>query len=166
VPRIEPLSHPGGKAEDLLNQVQTTMGFVPTLMRMLAHSPAAFTGYLALREALALGLLPAQLREQIGIAVAATNNCAVCLASHTRYGREVGLPNSEIEAAHRLTSADPASAAALGFTRILIEARGHVPDADITAMRDAGFDDAAIIEIAASVALNIFANLVNNLAHE
>jgi alkylhydroperoxidase family enzyme len=39
-----------------------------------------------------------------------------------------------------------------------------VPDGEIAAVRGAGFDDAAMVEIAAAVALNTFANLVNNLA--
>jgi alkylhydroperoxidase family enzyme len=44
------------------------------------------------------------------------------------------------------------------------ETRGHVSDAELAAVRDAGFDDDAIVEIAAVVAWNSFANLVNNLA--
>jgi alkylhydroperoxidase family enzyme len=85
--RIEPLDHPAGKAGELLDQVQMIMGFVPTLMRVLAHSPAALAGYLSLRDALAMGLLPVHLREQIAITVAATNDCDVCLASHTLWTR-------------------------------------------------------------------------------
>jgi uncharacterized peroxidase-related enzyme len=166
MPRIRPLDHPAGEAEALLDQVQTRMGFVPALMRVLAHSCAALAGYLALRDALASGRLPVHLREQIGIAVAAANDCDVCLASHTRYGREAGLAEDEIAAARRVTSADPGSAAALVFARTLLDTRGHVADADIAAVRAAGFDDTAIVEIAASVAFNVFANLVNNLAHE
>ncbi len=162
--RIEPLDHPAGKAKDLLDEVRTRIGFVPGLMRVLAHSPAALAGYLSLRDVLAGGGLPARLREQIGIAVAVTNDCDACVASHTRYGREAGLADDELAAARRVTSADPASAAALAFARILLDTRGHLSDADIAAVRGAGFDDAAIVEIAAVVAWNTFANLVNNLA--
>jgi alkylhydroperoxidase family enzyme len=83
----------------------------------------------------------------------------------TRYGRAAGLADDEIEAARRGTSADPARAAALGFARILLDTNGQVPDAGLAAVRAVGFDDTAIIEIAATVALNVFANLINNLAH-
>ena len=149
----------------MLDQVRKRIGFVPTLMRVLAHSSAALAGYLSLRDALARGVLPARLREQIGIALAVTNDCEACLASHTRYGREVGLADDELEAAQRAVSTDPTGTAALGFARILLATRGHVSDADIAAVRSAGFDDTAIVEIAAAVAWNTFANLVNNLAH-
>jgi alkylhydroperoxidase family enzyme len=41
---------------------------------------------------------------------------------------------------------------------------GHVSDVESQEIHDAGFTDAAIVEIAAVVAANVFANLVNNLA--
>jgi len=166
VPRLRPLNHPAGRSETLLDQVQTTMGFVPTLMRVLAHSPAALRGYLSLRDTLASGALPIRLREQIAIAVAATNDCNAYLVSHSRYGRTAGLADEEIAKAQHAVSADPASAAALGFARMLLERRGHVSDAEIAAVRAAGFDDGEIVEIAAAAALNTFANLVNNLADD
>ncbi|MBS0247578.1 MAG: carboxymuconolactone decarboxylase family protein [Proteobacteria bacterium] len=166
MPRIEPLNRPAGRSEALLDQVRTAMGFVPALMHVLAHSPAALAGYLSLRDALSHGVLPLRLREQVAIAIAAGNNCNVCLASHTRYGRAAGLTADEVAAAQRATSADRMSASALDFARLLLDGRGHVPDADIAAIYAAGFDDAAIVEIAAAVALNTFANMVNNLAHD
>lgn len=166
MPCLKPLDRPAGQSEALLDQVRASMGFVPTLMRVLAHSPAALAGYLSLRNALALGALPIRLREQIAIAVAATNDCNACLVSHSRYGRSAGLAGEEIANAQHATSVDPASAAALGFARTLLERRGHVSNAEIAAVRAAGFDDGAIVEIAAAAALNTFANLVNNLAHD
>ena len=166
MPRIEPSDHPAARSEALLDQVRTRMGSVPALMHVLAHSPAALAGYLSLRDALSHGVLPLRLREQIGIAVAARNNCNVCLASHTRYGRAAGLTADEVAAAQHAISADRMTASALGFARLLLDGRGQVPDTDIAAMHGAGFGDAAIVEIAAAVALNTFANMVNNLAHD
>ena len=165
MPRLKPLDHPAGQSRALLDQVRTAMGSVPTLMRVLAHSPAALRGYLSLRDALTSATLPLRLREQIAIAVAATNDCNACLVSHHRYGRDAGLAVEEIANAQHATSADPTSAAALAFARILLDRRGLVSDAEMGAVRTAGFDNAAIVEIAAAVALNTFANLVNNLAH-
>ena len=120
----------------------------------------------ALRDALAAGALPIGLRQQIAIAVATTNGCNVCLVSQIRHGRAAGLVDDEIAKAQNATSADPASAAALGFARMLLDRRCHVSDAEMAAVRAAGFDDGAIAEIAAAVALNMFANLVNNLARD
>lgn len=58
-------------------------------------------------------------------------------------------------------SADPRTAAALAFAVKLVERRAAVDAADVAALREAGFDDEAIVEILAHVALNLFTNYVN-----
>ena len=42
--------------------------------------------------------------------------------------------------------------------------RGHIGDADVLAVRDAGFSEGEIVEIIAVVAENIFTNLLNIVA--
>ena len=61
-------------------------------------------------------------------------------------------------------SGDPKAHAAVRFAAKVTEARGAVGDADLTAVRDAGYTDAQIIEIVAIVAENVFTNFVNNVA--
>jgi alkylhydroperoxidase family enzyme len=58
-------------------------------------------------------------------------------------------------------SGDPRTAAALRFALQLVDARGQVADADVQAVRTAGFSDEEIVEILAHVALNLFTNYVN-----
>lgn len=115
-------------------------------------------------DALASGALPIGLREQIAIAVAAANDSMFASSAIFATGGAAGRVDDEIAKAQNVTSADPASAAALGFAWMLLDRRSHVSDTDMAAVRAAGFDDGAIAEIAAAVALNTFANLVNNLA--
>jgi len=50
------------------------------------------------------------------------------------------------------------------FAVRVVEARGHVSDADIAAVRAAGFSDAQVIEIVLHVALNTLTNYVNEVA--
>jgi len=42
--------------------------------------------------------------------------------------------------------------------------RGRVADADLAAVRAAGYDDAQIVEIVQHVALNVFTNYLNEVA--
>ena len=58
-------------------------------------------------------------------------------------------------------SSDPRTAAALEFALKIVERRAQVSDADFAALRLAGFDDEAIVEILAQVALNLFTNYLN-----
>ena len=43
----------------------------------------------------------------------------------------------------------------------MVRDRAHVADADVDALRAAGFDDGEIVEILAHVGLNLFTNDVN-----
>lgn len=152
-------------SKPLLAAVQQQLGVVPNLMKLVGASPAALEGYLSLNGALAKGGLNVRLREQIALAIAEFNRCDYCLSAHDYLGRNVArLDPSEIDAARDGHSANPASAAALRFALQVAQARGQVSDADLSAVRAAGFDDAAIVEIVATVALNVLTNYVNNVA--
>ena len=153
-----------GLARQLLDGVHKRLGFLPTLMRVLAHSPAVLGGYLGFSSALANGVLSPALRERIAIAVAQANGCACCLAAHTVYGRKAGLSDEELRAARDAHSADPGAGVALRFAVALRTTNGHVSDEDMADVTAACISETAMIEIAATVAVNMFTNFVNNLA--
>src|SRR5580692_10811327 len=80
-----------GKAKQLLDAVQSHLGIVPNLMRVLANSPAALEGYLNFSGALAGGVLEAKVRENMAISGAHGNACVYCLSAHTLLGGTAGL---------------------------------------------------------------------------
>ncbi len=145
----------------LLDAVHGAFGATPNMFRAVANSPAALQAMWGFFGALGGGTLPAKLGEQIAVAVADRNACDYCLAAHTALGRKAGASAGEMSAAQAGESADPATAAALRFALKLVEQRGQVGDADVAALRAAGFDDGQVVEILAHVALNLFTNYVN-----
>jgi uncharacterized peroxidase-related enzyme len=152
-------------ARPLLAAVQKQLGSVPNLFRVVANSPAALEGYLGLHGALAKGGLDARTRERIALAVAERNGCGYCLAAHSYLGRNLAkLEEAEILANRAGGSTDARAAAAVRFAVQVVETRGHVADADLAALRDAGFTDAQVIEIVLHVALNTLTNYVNEVA--
>ena len=50
------------------------------------------------------------------------------------------------------------------FALRVAQSRGRVSDAELATLRLAGFDDAAMIEIVANVAVNVLTNYINNVA--
>lgn len=149
-------------ARPLLSAVQQQLGSVPNLFRILATSPAALEGYLGLGGALRKGALDAPTRERIAVAVAELNGCDYCLSAHTYLGAHVAKLDADELAANRDgASADPRAAAALRFATQLVRARGHVTEADLAAVKAAGYGDAEVVEIIAHVALNTLTNYVN-----
>jgi uncharacterized peroxidase-related enzyme len=152
-------------AQPQLQAVKKQLGVVPNLFRMVANSPAALEGYLGMSAALAKGSLPAQTRERIALAVAQINGCGYCLSAHSYLGRNVAkLSDAEIAANRRGGSLDPKAEAAVRFAAKVVRERGHVSDADVQAVRLAGYDDAQIVEIVQHVALNTWTNYVNEVA--
>ena len=62
------------------------------------------------------------------------------------------------------SAADAKTQAALDFAKAVVRDRGHLGDAQLHAVRAAGFSDAEVLELIASVVANIFTNYVNNVA--
>lgn len=148
-----------------LSAVEKQLGSVPNLFRVIANSPAALDGFLSLSGALGKGTLPAPTRERIALAVAEVNGCGYCLSAHAYLGKALAkLDDAEIAANRRGTSGDAKAAAAVAFAARVARERGHVSDADIAALREAGYDDGQVVEIVLHVALNSFTNYLNEVA--
>jgi uncharacterized peroxidase-related enzyme len=148
-------------SQPLLAQIQGAFGATPNMFRAVANSPAALASLWGSFGALGGGVLPAKLGEQIAVAVADRNACHYCLAAHTMLGKKAGATAEEMTEAQAGRSTDPQTAAALTFALKVVENRANVSEADVAALRTAGFSDEAIVEILAHVALNLFTNYVN-----
>jgi uncharacterized peroxidase-related enzyme len=154
-----------GKAKELLEAVKSKMGRVPNIAGAMAHSPALLQGYLGLSGALASGNLDPKLQEFIALAVAERNGCAYCLSAHTTIGNKVkGIDEATLLKSRTEESIDPRTDAALQFVRAIVDKKGKVSNADIAAVKDAGYTDEDIAEISGNVALNILTNYFNELA--
>jgi uncharacterized peroxidase-related enzyme len=152
-------------SQPLLQAVKKLLGSVPNLFRLVANSPAALEGYLGLNGALGKGALPAATRERIALAVAEVNACGYCLSAHTYLGKHMAkLNDAEIDANRDGKSLDAFANVAVHFAVQVTQQRGHVSDADLQAVRTAGYSDAQIIEIVQHVALNTWTNYINSVA--
>ncbi len=149
----------------LLQQVAKQLGSTPNLFRLVANSPAALEGYLGMFGALGKGRLPAATRERIALAAAQFNACGYCLSAHSYLGANLARLSAEEIAANRQGhSSDARADAALRFAVKVLESRGGVADADLEAVRAAGYDDGEIVEIVQHVALNVWTNYMNEVA--
>ncbi len=134
------------------------------MTRAMAVSPSVLDAYLGFSGALRRGVLPARVQEQLALDVGEANHCDYCVSAHSALGKRAGLTDLDILDSRRGTSTDPKADVLLRFARTVVEKRGVVEDADIAAVRDAGYGDAEIAEVVAHVALNIFTNYFNNVA--
>ncbi len=152
-------------SQPMLEAVKKQLGSVPNMFRMIANSPAALEGYLGMMSALGRGKLPLQTRERIALAIAAINGCSYCASAHTYLGKNLAkLDDAEMAANRNGGSNDAKADAAVRFAAKVSRERGHVGEADILAVKAAGYDDAQVIEIVMHVALNTWTNLINEVA--
>jgi uncharacterized peroxidase-related enzyme len=148
----------------LLEAVKKQLGVVPNLFRLTATSPQALEGYLSLNGALGKGTLSPATRERIALAVAEINGCSYCLSAHSYLGKNLAkLDDVEMAANRAGKSSDAKAGAAVQFAAKVTQNRGAVSDADLKAVKAAGYSDAELVEIVAHVALNTLTNYINEV---
>lgn len=151
-------------SQRLLDAVGQQLGVIPNLFRLAALSPAVLTGLTGLNGALSK-TLDVKTRERIAIATAQVNGCDYCLSAHTYLGLNLAkISPEEIAMNRKGASSDQKADAAVRFAARIARSRGKVGDAEVAAVRVAGYNDAQIVEIIAVVAENFFTNLLNNVA--
>jgi uncharacterized peroxidase-related enzyme len=149
-------------SQQVLENVNKMLGFVPNLQRLMSISPAALTGWAGLMGALSK-TLDVKTRDGIALAVSEADGCNYCLAAHSYIaGKLAKIDADEIAINREGKSNDPKRQAAIQFAKRLIETSGKVSDAEFAAVRDAGWSDANIIEMIALTAQFLLTNFVNN----
>lgn len=161
IPKVQ---NPTGKVAEMLDGVKKKLGMVPNLMATMAQSPAVLESYLAFSGAMNHSSLSPQLREKIAITVGQENSCDYCLAAHTKLGSLAGISEADLKASRTAKSPDAKEQVALQFADNLVKNRGRATKDEIEGLRKVGYNDGAITEIVASVALNIFTNYFNHVA--
>lgn len=162
--RIAPNKNPSAEAQKQLDAVKAKLGSVPNIFQTFAHSPAVLDFYLQGSGALGKTAISAQLRESIALTVAGLNGCDYCASAHTKIGEGTGLKAEELAYNLNAKSADPKTQAALDFSTNLVNNRANVTDADVAAVKAAGYSEAEVLEITTVVAFNIFTNFFNHVA--
>ena len=164
--RIKPINLQAahGRVRELLDAVKARLGIVPNMTRSMAVAPPVLEAYLGFIGALGHGVLPARVREQLALDVGEANHCDYCVSAHSMLGKHAGLTEQDILESRCGTSADPKEDALLRFARAVLEKKGVVEDAEVAAVREAGYGDAEIAEVVAHVGLNVFTNYFNNVA--
>lgn len=158
-----PIDSPG-QAGEILGAIKQKIGMVPNIYATFAHSPAVLKGYLGFSEALAGGVLPASVREQIALTVAGQNDCDYCASAHTALAKGAGVSAEEADRNLQGYASDSRVQAILSFVRSVVKKRGLLDSGELEALREAGVSDQELVEILANIAANIFTNYFNHIA--
>ena len=149
-------------SKSILDAFTKNIGFTPNMMATFSQSPIAFNAWATLRGSLSKSL-DLKTRESISLVVSEVNGCNYCLGVHSHGAELAKMPADEIILARKGHASDPKRDAAIQFAHKVIETRGKVSDADLKAVRDAGYTDANVMEIVALVAMYSLTNFFNNV---
>ncbi|MGB5832987.1 MAG: carboxymuconolactone decarboxylase family protein [Thiohalocapsa sp.] len=142
-----------------------TFGMVPNLFRTMAEAPALLEGYWELNRIFSGSSLSPVEQQVVLIAASVTSGCTYCVGVQSALADMGGIPTEVTDA---LRSGQPAPDARLEalrrFTQTLVEAQGWVPDQEVQAFIDSGYDRSQVLEVVLGVGLKTLSNYTNHLA--
>ena len=163
LPPVDPLPPETQKYFDICRE---KLGMVPNVLQAYAHNIEKLNAFAGMYNDLMLapsGLTKLE-REMIAVVVSSVNKCFYCLVAHGAAVRELSGDPALGEALamnYRVADVTAKQRAMLDFAVAMTEASFRIVEADRQALRDAGWSDADIWDIA-SVAS--FFNMTNRMA--
>lgn len=162
LPPVDPLPEATRRYFDIC---QEKLGMVPNVLQAYAFDIAKLNAFTAMYNDLMLG--PSGLsrleREMIAVVVSSINRCWYCQVAHGAAVRALGSPElgEAMVMNWRYADLDPRQTAMLTFAEKATRASAEIVESDRQALRDVGFTDRDIFDIASTAA---FYNMSNRVA--
>lgn len=151
------------EVQALWRQPLERLGFVPNVLRAMALRPRHLLGWWAYYDELMRGdsgLTKAQ-REMIAVVVSAENRCHYCVVSHSAALRKLTGDPALVERLatnYRYAAVEPKERAMLDYAVKLTTASSSCGREDVDALREAGWGDEDILDIAQVAAMFNYTN--------
>lgn len=150
-----------------IEKVQEKSGFIPNVFLVLAHRPDEFRAFFAYHDALMdkPGNLSKAEREMIVVATSNLNQCQYCVIAHgaiLRIRAKDPLVADQVAINYRKSDISPRQKAMLDFAVKVSQSAQLVGDDDMETLKQHGFDEEDVWDIAAIVA---FFGLSNRMAN-
>ena len=163
LPMVDPLPEATQKYFDIC---QDKLGMIPNVLQAYAFDIDKLNAFTAMYNDLMLadsGLSKLE-REMIAVVVSSINKCFYCLTAHGQAVRQLsGDPvlGEMMVMNYRAADLDPRQKAMLDFAEKVTEASHKIEESDRQALRDVGFSDRDIWDIASVAG---FYNMSNRVA--
>ena len=164
--RIHTLESAPEKSRPALQGLKQAVGLIPNLAATMAESPTLINGFVGAFGNFHGGSFSGQQKQVLLLTNAVANNCAWAVAFHSTLALKEGVDADDVAAIRERRLPKNAGLAALsGFTRALIDKRGHVDERDISTFTDAGFGQDQVLEVIAGLAVSVLANYAGNITN-
>ncbi len=163
IPSREQLDEP---TQRYFDKCQQKLGMIPNVLQAYSHNPQQLEQFSSFYNCLMFGesgLSPLE-REMIAVVVSSINHCYYCLTAHGSAVRQYSgdpILGELLVMNYRAAELDTRQRAMLNFADKLTRHPDQITEVDRQALRDAGFSDADIWDIANIIG---FYNMTNRVA--
>ena len=156
-----------GDLRELYDEIVDSRGKLSNILRVHSLNPDALQAHMALYDTLLFGSsgLRRATREAIAVVVSAANGCAYCTRHHgealNAYWKDAARVD-QLADDHTQLDLDAKLRAALDHAVALTRSPDGTSEADIEALRDAGWADRDVLDI---TLITAYFNFVNRIAN-
>ena len=153
------------KSVKLLEAMKQSAGFIPNLLGVMAESPAVAEAYTTLGKIFSRTSLTPVEQQVTLLAINRYNECDYCMAAHSVIASAQKVPADVIQAIRDDQPVKDERLEALRlFATQVVDQRGWVQDADISAFLSAGYTHAQVLEVILAVSFKTLSNYTNHVA--
>ena len=164
--RIHTVESAPDKSRPALRGLEQALGLIPNLAATMAESSVLLGGFVGAFGNFHGGSFSGAQKQVLLLSNAVANTCPWAVAFHSTLALKEGVDPEDVRAIREgRLPADGRLAALSGFTRALVEKRGHVGESDLTAFTKAGFEPDQALEVIAGLAVSVMANYAGNITN-
>lgn len=153
------------EAKPFLDQAGQSIGYVPALLAQMAEAPALLEGYATLGAIFRKSRFSTAEQQLVLLTVAVEHQSRYCTPAHAARARAVELDQAIIDAVRRGHPIDdPRLETLRAFIVRLIRSEGALPNSEIDAFLEAGFNRAHALEIVLAIGLKTLSTYTTNIA--
>jgi uncharacterized peroxidase-related enzyme len=158
-------SQAGPKLKEIYRQLEQGLGFLPHYFKSLGAMPKVIEAQLLMDDAIMSdGALTKLVKEQIAVVVSSINSSSYCVKFHMELLRRFGIDRAmerKLTSDYENAAVEPKVKALFRFAEKLTKKPDDIAEADIEALKAAGWDDAAVRETVLTVAYFGYINRVS-----
>jgi len=153
------------ESQELLDQMQKSIGMIPNFHAVLAVSPQALKAYMTLHQLVTETAFTAEEMTVVWQTINNEHDCHYCFPAHVAVAVGMGVDKSICDAIKNQTALPTDKLEALRtYTLQVVRNRGNVDASDVDAFKQAGFTDRSIADVLLVLAQKTMSNYLNHIA--
>jgi len=164
--RIHTVESAPDESKPALRGLEQALGLIPNLAATMAESSVLLGGFVGAFGNFHGGSFSGAQKQVLLLSNAVANTCPWAVAFHSTMALKEGVDPVDVRAIREgRLPADGGLAALSGFTRALVEKRGHLSEDDLASFTKAGFEPDQALEVIAGLAVSVMANYAGNITN-